>query len=142
MTINNVFNELGVQAAVDYGKYQTVKGEDADFVDFLLSYDAKGAQEGDTSWLNDVSAVNQDKLMSITGQAMDALGKTNPLTSMTNMQNSDYFDTKVSALKYQLLEAFKDRIESSEDNKYVKSAKVTELYEKMQSVDIPSRFRG
>jgi len=142
MTMNNVFNDLGIQAAVDYGKYQTVKGKESDFVDFLLSYDSKGAQDGDTSWLNNINSVNENKLMSITAQASDKLKKPLSSLSLENLQNSNYFDTQVTALKYQLMEGFKERIENSGQSDNKKSAEITSLYEKMQSIQLPNRFKG
>jgi len=142
MTMNNIFNNLGLQAAVDYGKYQTVKGKESDFVDFLLSYDSKGAQNGDTSWLNSINSVNEDKLMSITAQASDKLKKPLSSLSLENLQNSNYFDTQVTALKYQLMEGFKERIENSGQSEHKKSVEITSLYEKMQSLQLPSRFKG
>lgn len=142
MTMNNVFNNLGIQAAVDYGKYQTIKGEKSDFVDFLLSYDSKGAQDGDTSWLNNITSVNEDKLISITAQASAKLNKPLSISNLGNLQNSNYFDTQVTALKYQLMEGFKERIENSGQSDNKKSAEITSLYEQMQSIQLPSRFKS
>jgi len=142
MTMNNLFNNLGLQAAVDYGKYQAIKGKESDFVDFLLSYDSKGAKDGDTSWLNNVSAINEDKLMSITSQASDKLNKPLSASSLENLKSSNYFDTQVTALKYQLMQGFKERIENSGQSEAKKSVEITSLYEKIQSAQLPSRFRG
>ena len=45
-------------AASSYGLYNSIKGEKGSFVDFLLSYDSKAANESDNSWLDKL--VNQD----------------------------------------------------------------------------------
>ena len=141
MTVNNVFNNLGARTALDYGMYKSAKGEDSDFVDFLLSYDAKGAEDGDDSWLSKVGSSNNDKLLSLTSEAMNKLGKDFPVSDVIKMQSTDYFSSQVSSLKNQLFDGFKTRIENSSESEAVKSAKVTALYEKMQSADMPSRFK-
>jgi len=142
MTMHNVFNDLGAQAAIDFGRYQAKKGEKADFVDFLLSYDAKAAEEGDSNWLTSLSGVNEDELLSITDRSAQMLGIDNPLSNISFLQNSNYFDVQVNALKLQLSEGFKQRIENSNNSALVKSEQIKELYDTMQSIQIPNRFRG
>ncbi|NOQ31334.1 MAG: hypothetical protein GQ570_09445 [Helicobacteraceae bacterium] len=140
MTLDQVFKDLGVQAAVDYGRYQSIKGDKGDFVDFLLSYDAMGAEDGDSSWMNKVSSMNDDLLMSLSGQASSFLGVENSVSDMSQLQNGDYFNTQVFTLKYQLMEAFKQRIETTTPNETVRSIKVAALYDEMNSIKTPSRF--
>lgn len=141
--MNPVFTKLGLNTAIDYGKYQAVKGSGGSYVDFLLHYDFMAAEEGDESWMN--SLFGMDELMgSLPVQALASLdsSKTKDIFALSKDKKDSFMmiDTQVSALKLQLIEGFKRRYEESEKNETLKAAKIAALYSQVADVEIPSRF--
>ncbi len=141
--MNPVFTQLGLNTAIDYGKYQAIKGSSGSYVDFLLHYDSVAAEEGDQSWMN--SLFGMDELMgSLPPQALASLdsSKTKDIFGLKKDKNDSFMmmDAQVSALKMQLIEGFKQRYEESEKNETLKAAKIAALYSQAANVKIPSRF--
>ncbi len=94
-------------AATSYGLYNSVKKEKGSFVDSLLKYDSKKANEQDNSWFTDM--VNEDTLSKIKSpevlQSLNLVG----VSSMDLFSAKSYFDTKVEAYKVQLIQEMKKR---------------------------------
>jgi len=105
--MDNRLFQVDPYAGISYGLYNSLKGEDASFEDFLLHYDSKGASEGDNAWLTHM--LTQDNLTVLSSpviwEAMNTLG-VNGLNFFSSM---DFFDTQVYAAKFQLMEAFSKR---------------------------------
>lgn len=99
--------QIDPYAAASYGMYDSVKGKEGSFEDFLLHYDAGGASEGDNSWLTQIIMQKTTNALSSpeVWDAMNALG----VSGLDLGSNSSYFDTQVYAAKMQLLEAFSKR---------------------------------
>jgi len=141
--MNPVFTQLGLNTAIDYGKYQAIKGGSGSYVDFLLHYDFMAAEEGDESWMS--SLFGMDELIgSLPVQALASLdsSKTKDIVALSKDKNDSFvmIDAQVSALKLQLIEGFKRRYEESEKNETLKAAKIAALYSQAADVEIPSRF--
>lgn len=104
--------EIDPYAGVSYGMYNSFKGKDGSFEDFLLHYDATGASEGDNSWLTNV--ITQDTLSKLSSpevlQALNTFGVGN----LDFGTSSNFFDSQVYALKMQLLQSFSQRKDYSE----------------------------
>lgn len=62
--MNSQLFAIDPMAASSYGLYNSIKKEEGSFVDFLLSYDSKAANESDNSWLTDL--ITADNLKNIT----------------------------------------------------------------------------
>lgn len=141
--MDSIFAQLGLNTALDYGKYQALKGEKGDYVDFLLHYDIVKSEEGDDSWMNSLFGVD-DMMGSLPPEAlamMDSAKSGGLLGDSKKEQSSTLMmDAQVSALKLQLIGAFKQRYEETEKNEEVKNIKIAALYAQAQSVTIPSRF--
>jgi hypothetical protein len=141
----NALNNLGINYSVDYAKYQSIKGTSGDLADFLIHYDSQAAQSGDESWMNSLFGTN-DLLDSIPPQMLSQLdSKTiqNIANSATNSDNNgiSLLDNQVSALKLQLVDAFKQRYEKDASlSEEQKTAKVADLYTQVQNFALPSRF--
>lgn len=105
--MDNRLFQIDPYAGISYGLYNSLKGEKGSFEDFLLHYDSTGANEGDSSWLTKLitedttNALNSPEVW----EAMNTLG----ISGLNFMGSSDYFDTQVSALKLQLMQAFSQR---------------------------------
>ncbi|WP_024955633.1 hypothetical protein [Sulfurospirillum arcachonense] len=96
----NNFFAIDPMAATSYGMYNSVKGEEGSFVDFLLSYDSKAANENDNSWLNDL--VNDETLSKIQSPEMlQALNLTG-ISTMDFLSQKSYFDTQAEGYKLML----------------------------------------
>ncbi len=108
--MDNRLFQIDPYAGVSYGLYNSLKGEEGSFEDFLLHYDSVGANEGDSSWLTKL--IKEDTANALSSpevlEAMNVLG-INGLDLMSGVTSSDFFDTQASALKYQLLQAFSKR---------------------------------
>jgi len=126
-------------AASSYGLYNSVKGEEGTFLDFLLNYNSTDANDGDNSWLSDL--VTNDSLSNIkSSDVLQELSKTgainnfNSLSSLSTMDllsqmnsdetntvdllsqftssstnTSDYFDAQVDNYKQILINEMKSR---------------------------------
>jgi uncharacterized protein YdbL (DUF1318 family) len=144
--MNSVFSQLGLNTALDYGKYQAIKGDKGDkgdYVDFLLHYDNIKAEEGDDSWMSSLFGVD-DMMGSLPPEAIAMMDSAKSVGLLGDGKKEDgsalMVDAQVSALKLQLIEAFKQRYEDTEKNEEVKNIKIAALYAQAQSVKIPSRF--
>ncbi|AHJ11728.1 hypothetical protein [Sulfurospirillum multivorans] len=105
--MDNRLFEIDPYAGVSYGLYNSLKGEEGSFEDFLLHYDSTGASEGDSSWLTDL--INQDTLSALSSttvlEAMNTLG----VSALDFGNSTTYFDSQVYAAKMQLMQAFSQR---------------------------------
>ena len=100
MNSTSILFQLDPMAASSYGLYQSLKENKGSFVDFLLSYDSKGANDGDNSWLTKM--VNQNTLSKISSpEVYKALNFAN-IDPLSFISTSDYFDTKVEMYKLQI----------------------------------------
>lgn len=99
--------ELDPYAGIGYGLYNSIKGEEGSFEDFLLHYDSTKANDGDNSWLTHL--ITQDTLSTLSSpevwEAMNTLG----IGGLDFGSSSTFFDSQVFALKMQLFEAFSQR---------------------------------
>lgn len=108
--MDNRLFQIDPYAGISYGLYNSLKGEKGSFEDFLLHYDSTGANNDDSSWLTKLikedttNALNSPEVW----EAMNVLG-INGLDLMSGVTSSDFFDTQVSALKLQLMQAFSKR---------------------------------
>ena len=136
MTANKVFSTLGIDAAVGYAKYQSIKGEDGTFVDFLLQYDDKAAREGGDSWMNLIGGIDDNELISTIGKASAILnnGK-GSFENIMQLKNGSVFNIQVTALKYKLMNGFKQRIEDSSQSEVFKLDKIAKLYEQLENIN-------
>jgi hypothetical protein len=91
---------LDPMAASSYGLYSALKKEEGSFLDFLLHYDSKGANEGNNEWLTDL--ISEDIFSKITDtdtlQALSFYG----FDTFSLFSQKSYFDTQVEAYKNQL----------------------------------------
>lgn len=105
--MDNRLFEIDPYAGVSYGLYNSIKGSDGSFEDFLLHYDSTGASEGDNSWLTRL--ITQKTTNALTSpqvwEAMSTLG----VSGLDFGNESTFFDSQVFALKMQLMEAFSQR---------------------------------
>lgn len=83
-------------AASSYGLYNSVKKEEGSFLDFLLSYDSKGANESDNSWLSDLVGGDMSKITSV--EVLQALASTE-VNSMDILSQSNYFGTQSESIE-------------------------------------------
>jgi len=143
--MNTIPSNLGINIGLDYAKYQAIKGDKGDYVDFLLQYDSVKAEDGDDSWMNSLFG-GSDILNSIPPETLAALDSKSAQSIFGNTKEGDgaalMVDAQVSALKMQLLDGFRQRYESSEKNETVKAAKIAALYTEAAAVKIPSRLLG
>lgn len=113
--MDNRLFQIDPYAGISYGLYNSVKGNKGSFEDFLLHYDSTGANKDDSSWLTKLvkedtsNALNSPEVW----QAMNTLG-INGADIMGSVSSSDFFDTQVSTLKMQLMEAFSKRSDYKE----------------------------
>jgi len=103
----NLFT-IDPMAASSYGIYNSLKGEEGTFVDFLLSYDSHEAnEEGSNDWLSKI--VNEDTLKQINSpEALKSLSISG-INTMDLLSQKSYFDTQVSAYKLQLTQEMEKR---------------------------------
>lgn len=87
-------------AAISYGQYNSVKGKDGSFEDFLLHYNSYEANEGNSDWLTKM--IGKDNLTSImkNGELLKSLSLTN---FMSSLSTSEFLTTKAEALKLQAM---------------------------------------
>lgn len=107
--------EMDPYAGISYGLYNSLKGDKGSFEDFLLHYDSTAANKEDSSWLTDLVKDDTNKALTSPAvwEAMNVLG-VNGLDLLSTASSSDFFDTQVSALKFQLLEGFSKRSDFKE----------------------------
>ncbi len=143
--MNTIPPNLGINIGLDYAKYQSIKGDKGDFVDFLLKYDSVKSEEGDDSWMSSLFG-GSDLLESLSPEALTMLDSKSTQNIFGDAKDSDgaalMMDTQVSALKMQLLDGFRQRYEASEKNDAVKAAKIAALYTQAAAVTLPSRLLG
>lgn len=143
--MDGMLSNLGINISLDYAKYQAIKGDKGDYVDFLLQYDSVKAEDGDDGWMSSLFG-SDDLLDSMPPQLWSKLDSKTTASvfaaSKSEESTSLLIDEQVSAMKMQLIEAFRQRIEGAEKNETVKAAKIAALYEQAASVRIPSRFIG
>ena len=94
-------------AASSYGLYNSVKGEEGSFVDFLLSYDSKAANESDNSWLDKL--VNQENLSEITSPEVLKSLNLSGTSTMDFLSQKSYFDTQAEGYKMILMKEMSKR---------------------------------
>ena len=142
---SSALSNLGVNFSLDYAKYQALKGDKGDYVDFLLQYDSVKSEEGDESWMDSLFG-SSDLLDSMPPELLSKLDSKTTASlfssSKSNESTALLIDEQVSAMKLELIDAFRQRIESTETNESVKAAKIAALYGQVESVSIPSRFLG
>lgn len=92
----NLFS-IDPMAASSYGLYNSVKGDKGSFVDFLLNYDSKKANESDNSWLNKL--ITQENVGKIT--SLETLNNLNlsETSTMDYLSQKSYFDTQAEGYK-------------------------------------------
>jgi len=107
MSNASILFQIDPMAASSYGLYNSFKEGEGSFIDFLLNYDSKGANEGDNSWMTKL--VNKETLDNISSpQVAQALSQSN-VDLGGFISTSDYFDTKVQMYKLQLQQAMYER---------------------------------
>jgi len=113
--MDNRLFQIDPYAGISYGLYNSLKGEKGSFEDFLLHYDSTGANKEDSSWLTKLIKEDTNKALSSpeVWEAMNLLG-VNGLNLASSIDSSDFFDTQVSALKLQLMDAFSKRSDFKE----------------------------
>lgn len=94
-------------AASSYGLYNSVKKDEGSFVDFLLNYDSKKANEQDNSWFTDM--VSEDTLTKIKSPEVLQSLNLSGISSEGMFSVKSYFDTKIEAYKLQLIQEMKKR---------------------------------
>jgi hypothetical protein len=103
---NNLF-EIDPMAGISYGMYNSIKGEEGSFLDFLLHYDSHEANNEDNSWFSDL--INKDTMSKIKSpevlEAMNFAG----INTLDFLSSKSYFDTKAEALKLQLMQEMNKR---------------------------------
>ena len=113
--MDNRLFQIDPYAGISYGLYNSVKGDKGSFEDFLLHYDSSAANKEDNAWLTKL--VKEDTTNALSSpevwQAMNLLG-INGLGLADSISSSDFFDTQVSALKLQLMDAFSKRSDFKE----------------------------
>ena len=113
--MDNGLFQIDPYAGISYGLYNSLKGEKESFEDFLLHYDSTGANNDDSSWLTKL--IKEDTTSALSSpevwEAMNTLG-INGVDLFSGVNSSDFFDTQVSALKMQLMEAFSKRSDYKE----------------------------
>ena len=87
-------------ALSSYGMYNSIKGEEGSFEDFLLHYDSKSVNDGDNSWFTKMLGI--DTLLDINSpQIANALAKAD-INTFDFLNTSDFFDTQANAYKLKL----------------------------------------
>lgn len=108
--MDNRLFQIDPYAGISYGLYNSLKGEKGSFEDFLLHYDSTGANNDDSSWLTKL--IKEDTTNALSSpevwEAMNTLG-VNGVDLLGVGSSSDFFDTQVSGLKLQLMQAFSKR---------------------------------
>jgi uncharacterized protein YdbL (DUF1318 family) len=143
--MNTIPSNLGINIGLDYAKYQAIKGDKGDYVDFLLQYDSLKSEAGDDSWMNSLLGTN-DLLSSVSPETLAMLDSKDTQNIFGATKEGDgaalMVDAQVSALKMQLLEGFRQRYETSEKNETVKASKIAALYTQAAAIKLPSRLLG
>ena len=94
-------------AASSYGLYNSIKGNKGSFVDFLLSYDSKAANESDNSWLDKL--VNKENLSKITSPEVLKNLNLSGINTMDFLSQKSYFDTQAEGNKMILMKEMNNR---------------------------------
>lgn len=95
--------ELDPMAAISYGEYNSVKGEDGSFEDFLLHYDSAGANDSDNSWLTNLITENSGlSALSDNPEMLNYLGSSG-VDFTSTLSSSDFLTTKAEAYKLQAM---------------------------------------
>jgi 3-methyladenine DNA glycosylase Tag len=100
MSNASILFQIDPMAASSYGLYNSFKEGEGSFIDFLLNYDSKGANEGDNSWMTKL--VNQKTLQNISSPEIAQALIQNGIDFTGFISASDYFDTKVAMYKLQI----------------------------------------
>jgi len=94
-------------AASSYGLYNSIKGDKGTFVDFLLNYDSKKANESDNSWLEKL--ISQENINKINSpEVLKALNLTG-MSTMDFLSQKSYFDTQIEGYKQILFKEMNNR---------------------------------
>ena len=94
-------------AAISYGLYNSIKGDKGSFVDFLLSYDSKKANESDNSWLDKL--VSKENLSKITSPEVLKSLNLGGIGTVDFLSQKSYFDTQSEGYKAILLKEMSKR---------------------------------
>lgn len=94
-------------AASSYGLYNSIKGEKGTFVDFLLNYDSKKANESDNSWLEKL--VSQENISKISSPEVLKSLNLGGMNTMDILAQKSYFDTQAEGYKQILLKEMNNR---------------------------------
>lgn len=123
-------------AASSYGLYNSVKKEEGSFVDFLLSYDSKAANDSDNSWLSDLVSADNIKNLS-SPELMQALAE-------TGFKNYDIFSQNnlSEATSPEILKSFSNNGLSTMDLLSQKSAFDTQAEGYKQILTTEMKKRG
>jgi len=140
----NSLSNLGINFSVDYAKYNALKGNKGDYVDFMLHYDDEASQNGDESWMDSLFG-GSDMLNSIPADVYSKLDSKTlqsiATSSVASVSNSfGAMDAQVGALKLQLVNAFEARYSNSNMDSALKVAKIADLYKQAESIALPTRF--
>jgi hypothetical protein len=98
---------LDPMAASSYGIYNSIKGEDGSFLDFLLNYDSKEANEEDNSWINKL--LTKDNLNDITSSEVLKELNLSGFSTTDFLSRKSYFDTQVEGYKLILTQEMNKR---------------------------------
>jgi hypothetical protein len=109
----SILFQIDPMAASSYGLYNSLKEGEGSFIDFLLHYDSKGANEGDNSWMTKL--VNKNTIEKLSSpQVAQALSQSD-FDFSGLISTSDYFDTKVQMYKLQISQEMARRATTQPD---------------------------
>lgn len=94
-------------AASSYGLYNSIKGDKGTFVDFLLNYDSKKANESDNSWLEKL--ISKDNISKISSPEVLKNLNLSGMNTMDFLSQKSYFDTQADGYKQILLKEMDNR---------------------------------
>ncbi len=94
-------------AGISYSKYNSIKGEDGSFLDFLLHYDSYKANHDDDSWFGNLLKNELQNSLN-RPQMLKALNTYN-VSTLDFLSSKSYFDTRVETYKTELLKEMKKR---------------------------------
>lgn len=87
-------------AASSYGLYNAMKKEEGSFVDFLLSYDSQGANEGDNSWLTKL--ITNDNMEIFANSGLLSTFESLHVSTFDLFSQRDSFDAQAQIYKLQI----------------------------------------
>ena len=108
-------------AATSYGMYNAVKGEEGTFLDFLLNYDSKKANESDNSWLeelvtsdnlsqiNSIEVLQELNLSEVASSSVLNQFNLSGTSTMDYLSTKNYFDTQAEGYKQILINEMEKR---------------------------------